>query len=263
MERITVTKGKKAVKVISFGSAPFGMDRGAMIPNGYQCLTFHARRHLLGETRVTGEKAHPLYRFKDIKTDNVCEWNVSPTGALNEINELVGNAKHRHGYNGRLVLGVAFPLLQERIREMSKETGAMEHQKPQTRAVAEDISFAVPFEEVCQPKRQRVLQDADLEAFLSESTATLSQHDITWLDDHFCAMEAEAHFDVATDALVVVDTNYHSLAAAEMAAHFIVEAPEMECVAEEKVADECESCQNEDFGVLDDLDFEQALFADL
>jgi len=127
-EHITVQEHKKAVKVLCWGSSPVFIDRviqrrggpsvEVIIPHGFKCETKESGVVLYAETRVQRAGAKAEYRFTVKSTGIKGIWAPTPTGALDDVQDRINNTRHRRGYNGCLVVGVTYPNLQRRIREV-------------------------------------------------------------------------------------------------------------------------------------------------
>jgi len=131
-ESITVEAGRKAVRVLNWGSQPFTRvprkdGSLAWIPHGFQCITKEAGLQLLGETSVDIENGPAMFRFSVIgQAKAVGEWRANPTAALDNIHALVKNNKHRVGANGNVVIGIAYDNLQRRVNELRSACATIE-----------------------------------------------------------------------------------------------------------------------------------------
>jgi hypothetical protein len=116
---VTVQKKKKAVLVLNWGSAPFGIEesscRGkAYIPTNFEVETVAARRVWIARTRVNDGMVQ--YQFEPKGEPNKSSgWKKSPSGAFCEVNGIVHNKYYKQGSNGALIIGVTYPSLQEEI----------------------------------------------------------------------------------------------------------------------------------------------------
>jgi len=117
-KRITVVKGKGSVQVLDWGRAPFAIERtkrgNAFIPSGFRIRCKSDSQHWIGETDV--QDSQPFFQFI-LESDQTIRsgWHATSTAAYNEANRLAKNEKFNKGSNGRLIIGVTYPILQKLI----------------------------------------------------------------------------------------------------------------------------------------------------
>jgi len=121
--KITVVKGKGSVQVLDWGRGPFGVEKtkrgNAFIPNGFKIRCKSDSQYWIGETHVNKE-LQPHYQFTLEKDPSIKSgWFPTSTAAYNEANRLAKNEKFNKGSNGRLIIGLTYPVLQQIICNMN------------------------------------------------------------------------------------------------------------------------------------------------
>jgi hypothetical protein len=117
-ERITVAHAKKEVYIQSYGSAPYAETaKGQLIPNGFCVRTYVSGVVLIASTQVVENKVSYQFTSEDGKTKS--NWTRTPSKAMNEVQALLKNDRHNKLLSGALMIGVTYPSIQQRIREVT------------------------------------------------------------------------------------------------------------------------------------------------
>lgn len=168
-EKVCVAKNKKSVLVLSYGGPPFfHAGNGIIIPHNFQVETYVAGQLFIAYTKVEKEADRVSYRF-ELKRNRAItsEWEKSPTGALSEINRIIGNKKFRIGTNGQLPMAVTYKPVQRRIRQVHRDEirkvlgGELQGEEEENIEVATPTETKEkPTEEKTPPKGEENKQEA-------------------------------------------------------------------------------------------------------
>ena len=141
-EIISVVKRKGTVIVLKWGSPPLAVERTirgtAFIPDGFEVETISDRKTWIGQTRVVVpglSEASLQYRFYLKSDPTKCgSWHKNASKAYRDAFAKLDNVnpdqlEHLKSSNGRLIIGVTYGNLQERIRTIfSAEVAELERQ---------------------------------------------------------------------------------------------------------------------------------------
>lgn len=174
-EKVTVVKGKKEVVVVSYGRRPFYYDKqGCIIPDGFTAETFVAGHTFIATTKVNSQgRERPYYRFNLKEDERVTSgWQNTPTGALDAVNRALNNTRHKYGTNGRLMIGVTYDAVQERIRQVfdepSQKPASSKRYKDETNTESE-AEESDDDEKTPKSQRRTLKKKASLQSELSAS----------------------------------------------------------------------------------------------
>ena len=129
-EAISVVKRKGTVMVLKWGGPPLAIERTirgvAFVPDGFEVETISDRMTWIGQTRVL-RNAVLQYRFH-LKSDpsKAGGWHKNASRAYRDAFAQIGNVPkdqldHLKSSNGRLIIGVTYGNLQDRIRKFFGE----------------------------------------------------------------------------------------------------------------------------------------------
>ena len=113
MEKVTVSKSRKAVNVLSLGWFPVANVKGKLIPDGFKVRTYNEGVYWFATVRVF-PSGHVQYRFST--GEHIGDWEDNPTRAYASARKLKFPLKAKNGTNGAVIVGVTYPNLQKLIK---------------------------------------------------------------------------------------------------------------------------------------------------